>query len=72
MVYLYGEYNSGSVMLLGERVDPFMILEHDKVTENTVFLILEKQSGLKLKCEWKDSVLLKKKKKSFPQKSRLL
>lgn len=48
MVFLYGEYNSGSVMLLGERVDPFMILEHDKVTENTVFLIPEKQSGMKL------------------------
>lgn len=48
MVFLYGEYNSGSVMLLGESVDPFMILECDKVTENTVFLIPEKQSGVKL------------------------
>lgn len=53
MVFLYGEYNSGSVMLLGERVDPFMILEHDKVTENTVFLIPEKQSGMKLEV-WVD------------------
>ena len=51
MFYLYGEYNSGSVTLLGEKIDSFMILEQDEVTKNNVFLIAVKLPGLKLEIQ---------------------
>lgn len=65
MFYLYGEHNRDSVKL-GERVELFIILKHDNVTENLVFLIPEKLSGVKLEV-WVDGFCPTKKLKELIQ-----